>query len=44
MLFAAVHWSAIGTKRTFAALQHFVRYWTRADMPNVSSERANLKR
>jgi hypothetical protein len=23
--------SLIGTKRTFAALQHFVRYWIRAD-------------
>jgi hypothetical protein len=31
MLFAAVHESGIGTKRTFAAPQHFVRYWTRAD-------------
>jgi hypothetical protein len=31
MLFAAVHESASGTKRTIAALQHFVRYWTRAD-------------
>jgi hypothetical protein len=27
MLFAAVHESASGTKRTFAALQQFVRYW-----------------
>jgi hypothetical protein len=25
--FAAVHESAIGTKRTIAALQQFVRYW-----------------
>src|SRR5450759_954750 len=24
--------SAFGTKRTFAAPQHFVRYWTRADI------------
>jgi hypothetical protein len=24
--------SACGTKRTFAAPQHFVRYWTRADI------------
>jgi len=32
MLFATVHESVIGTKRTFAAPQHFVRYWTRADM------------
>jgi hypothetical protein len=23
---------AIGTKRTFGALQHFVRYWTTADI------------
>jgi nucleoside-diphosphate-sugar epimerase len=30
--FAAVHESASGTKRTFAAPQHFVRYWTRADI------------
>ena len=28
MLIAAVHESAIGTKRTIAALQQFVRYWT----------------
>ena len=28
MLFAAVHKSALGTKRTIAAPQHFVRYWT----------------
>jgi hypothetical protein len=27
MLFAAVHESASGTKRTIAALQQFVRYW-----------------
>jgi hypothetical protein len=26
--FVAVHESAYGTKRTFAALQQFVRYWT----------------
>jgi hypothetical protein len=26
-----VRLSAVGTKRTFAAPQHFVRYWTRAD-------------
>jgi hypothetical protein len=32
MLFAAVHESAFGTKRTFAALQQLVRYWTRADI------------
>jgi hypothetical protein len=25
--FAAVHESASGTKRTFVAPQHFVRYW-----------------
>jgi hypothetical protein len=25
--------SASGTKRTIAALQQFVRYWTRADKP-----------
>jgi hypothetical protein len=28
MLFAAVRLSAVGTKRTFAALQHFGRYWS----------------
>jgi hypothetical protein len=28
MLFAAVHESGYGTKRTIAALQQFVRYWT----------------
>jgi hypothetical protein len=32
MLFAALHESAFGTKRTIAALQQFVRYWTRADI------------
>jgi hypothetical protein len=26
-VFAAVHESAYGTKRTIAALQQFVRYW-----------------
>jgi hypothetical protein len=35
MLFAAVHESASGTKRTFAAEHYFVRYWTRADMPTL---------
>jgi len=28
MLFAAVHESAFGTSRHFAALQKFGRYWT----------------
>ena len=31
MLFAAVNEFGFGTKRTIAALQYFVRYWTRAD-------------
>jgi hypothetical protein len=28
MFFAAVHESGYGTKRTIAALQQFVRYWS----------------
>jgi hypothetical protein len=32
MRFAAVHESGFGTKRTFAALQQSVRYWTTADI------------
>jgi hypothetical protein len=32
MLFAAVHESAFGTKRTIAALQQFGRFWTKADI------------
>src|ERR1019366_7041649 len=28
---------AIGTKRTFAAPQHFVRYWGRADIGKVTA-------
>ena len=31
MVSAAVQESVIGTKRTFAAPQHFVRFWTKAD-------------
>jgi hypothetical protein len=31
--FAAVHESACGTKRTFAAAQHFVRYWSNSGQP-----------
>jgi hypothetical protein len=33
VLLAAVRLSALGTKRTFAASQHFVRYWGTADIP-----------
>src|ERR1017187_3256402 len=29
--------SACGTSRTFAAPQHFVRYWTRADIGKVTA-------
>jgi hypothetical protein len=43
-LFAAVHESVIGTKRTIAALQQFGRYWTnngQREAPGLNGSAAN---
>jgi hypothetical protein len=37
-------YNKIGTKRTFVALQHFVRFWGgKADLPNGFSEPKEMK-